>query len=421
MAVAKPPLKAAGRDSGGRGDKEDKDREGRAAVYAALVLAQVALSFGAAYLRLSLQAGEEPLEPVIFAMAREMLASPPLLLLSWYKSGVVLPPSADLGWFALLGLCLFLNQLFFLLGLQFSGVVVATCMQPSVPVFTVALAVLVFRTEAGSRQKLGGIFLAVGGAVVMVFGSSSGAAVGTDDTPVYGLSGRMLAGNACLLTNCLCASGFFITAKRLTGRHHAASVTAWAYCAASLCMLATAMATVPWERWSLPPHMLPALAYWVVVCSVGGYACLTWATSRLPASHVAASQCLQPFVGTLLGSMLLGEPITGWDLGALAILAGLAAVVTDKPRRPQWLLPGADLQDAEDGELGGSNGAVSGPPSFSQRRMSASGSGGISRASSRQLSQALSPPGANEGGSLASIPRMESDGSLSRHGLRSPQ
>ena len=40
-------------------------------------------------------------------------------------------------------------------------------------------------------------------------------------------------------------------------------------------------------------------------------------------------QCLQPFAGTFLGWALLGEGISWWDLGAIAILAGLACVVMD--------------------------------------------------------------------------------------------
>uniref|UniRef100_A0A7S1SPQ5 EamA domain-containing protein n=1 Tax=Tetraselmis chuii TaxID=63592 RepID=A0A7S1SPQ5_9CHLO len=372
-------------------EEEEKQKGRNMGVYGALVFTQVALSFGAAYLRISLQATEQPLEPVIFAMCREMLASPPLLAFSWYHTGVVVPPVSEAAGFMLLGFCLFLNQLFFLMGLQLSGVVVATCMQPSVPVFTVGMAVLVFRTEVGSMRKLSGIFMAVVGAVLMVFGSSSNATVARGETTFYGLSGKMLLGNLCLMTNCLCASLFFINAKRLTTRHHAASVTAWAYCAASFCMLVTAMVTVPLERWSIPVHAWAPLAYWVVVCSVIGYFCLTWATSRVPASHVAASQCLQPFVGTLMGYMLLGEHITWWDLGSVAILAGLATVVTD-----QTVAKDVSKLDAkgEDGcvmEVGSQAGDEL---VFIQRRMSAASSSSLSRVSSTRgaTELILSPP-----------------------------
>ena len=66
-----------------------------------------------------------------------------------------------------LGGCLFLNQLFYILGIDMSGVVVATCMQPTIPVFTAMLAVTM-GLEPGSCQKFLGIMLAVGGSICMV-------------------------------------------------------------------------------------------------------------------------------------------------------------------------------------------------------------------------------------------------------------
>ena len=66
-----------------------------------------------------------------------------------------------------LGVCLYLNQLCYIVGIDLSGVLVATCMQPAIPVFTAMLAVLL-RYETGSWQKAGGIAAAVAGSVCMV-------------------------------------------------------------------------------------------------------------------------------------------------------------------------------------------------------------------------------------------------------------
>jgi drug/metabolite transporter (DMT)-like permease len=46
--------------------------------------------------------------------------------------------------------------------------------------------------------------------------------------------------------------------------------------------------------------------------------------------QVAAFQCLQPFIGTLLAFWVLKEEPTAWDLGAIGIVAGLLLVSTDK-------------------------------------------------------------------------------------------
>lgn len=45
--------------------------------------------------------------------------------------------------------------------------------------------------------------------------------------------------------------------------------------------------------------------------------------------QVASFQCLQPFLGTLLAFMVLGEHPSWWDLGAIGILAGLGLVAND--------------------------------------------------------------------------------------------
>lgn len=46
--------------------------------------------------------------------------------------------------------------------------------------------------------------------------------------------------------------------------------------------------------------------------------------------QVASFQCLQPFVGTLLAFLVLGEEPSIWDLGAVGVVAGLVLVAFDR-------------------------------------------------------------------------------------------
>lgn len=78
-----------------------------------------------------------------------------------------LPKRQDLLHVAALGVCLFFNQLLYILGISLSGVLVATCMQPTIPVFTAMLAVML-KLESGSIQKFAGIAMAVLGSMSMV-------------------------------------------------------------------------------------------------------------------------------------------------------------------------------------------------------------------------------------------------------------
>lgn len=79
----------------------------------------------------------------------------------------ILPKRSDLLHVGALGVCLFFNQLMYILGISLSGVLVATCMQPTIPVFTAMLAVCL-QLESGSVQKFLGIGLAVLGSMSMV-------------------------------------------------------------------------------------------------------------------------------------------------------------------------------------------------------------------------------------------------------------
>lgn len=61
--------------------------------------------------------------------------------------------------------------------------------------------------------------------------------------------------------------------------------------------------------------------------------CQAWGRLRVihdVMTQVAAFQCLQPFVGTLLAFAVLGEEPSVWDVGAVGIFAGLYLIVSDK-------------------------------------------------------------------------------------------
>lgn len=86
-------------------------------------------------------------------------------------------------------------------------------------------------------------------------------------------------------------------------------VQAWTYLTAAAWMGVTAVATVPFSDWTLPQRVHGPLVYWIFVSSIAGYSIMTLATRYLPASQVSAFVCLQPFIGTLLAIVKLGEKV----------------------------------------------------------------------------------------------------------------
>lgn len=134
-----------------------------------LALTQTAFVLGAVYFKYNLNHEDEVhrLNPVVFAFTREAIAGTIMCLLAYITTRAV-PRRSDLSHFAIIGTLMYFNQLFYIVGVELSGVVVATCMQPAIPVFTVALTISLGKEPPSVRKSIG-IIAASAGAVCMVF------------------------------------------------------------------------------------------------------------------------------------------------------------------------------------------------------------------------------------------------------------
>lgn len=198
-----------------------------------MAFTQAAFVVGSVFLKGSLQlvdaAEGERFHPVVFAFAREASAGPILFAIAWTATGVAAPARQDAGRLVALGACLFASQLFYIIGIELSGVAAASCMQPAIPVFT-ALMGIGLGMEAASPQKLAGIALAATGAVCMVMGGlahAPPAAAGALGPPPR--FSAAATGNACLLANTMAMACYYILAKRAVAKYPPAAVAAWAY------------------------------------------------------------------------------------------------------------------------------------------------------------------------------------------------
>jgi drug/metabolite transporter (DMT)-like permease len=80
------------------------------------------------------------------------------------------------------------------------------------------------------------------------------------------------------------------------------------------------------------PLVLAALAYQGVVVAFASYLAWFWLLARYPASGVAAYSFWTPLVGVLAGALVLGERLTGYLGGAVALVAGGIYLVNRQPR-----------------------------------------------------------------------------------------
>ncbi|KAJ1455642.1 hypothetical protein M885DRAFT_463954 [Pelagophyceae sp. CCMP2097] len=332
------------------GSKAASERPSNLRIHAALVFTQIIFGAGSVVGSLGLPA----FNPLLFALIREGCAGPILLAISMLTTSARpwhLGP-ADRKGVGVLGLTIFGNQLFFIVGLKLSNPVAGSIWQPSQPIITAALAIALGWERARAR-RLAGIAIAFAGCATMVGLSASAVESSSMQNEVIG--------NACFFINCFATSCYVLRSKPMLRQWPSICITAWAYMCASFYMLAVGFVLNSWPAalkflcsdctnggWHVPPEALPALAYWIIFQSVLAYQLMTWANKFVSASLVSAYSVLQPVTSaSLTATILLCNAyrncadqdddvrhclsMPGYaDLGSLGVFVGLYFVVTSE-------------------------------------------------------------------------------------------
>lgn len=255
------------------------------------------------------------LPPLAFAGLRVAIATPVLLALAWRKDRCV-PSRGDMPTLALLGLLgVCLNQILFILGLQYTSATNAAILMPSIPVFAVAAAAVLGIERVGWR-RISGIALAILGALVLL---------GPGHTSQT--SGSRL-GNLLILLNCLSFATFLVLQRPILARLPWRTTIAWSFLFGSLPVLGFAAADLNRLDWgTLGGGTWTGLAYIIALPTIFSYTVNTWAVKRSSPTLAATYTTAQPLFAALLAAWLLGEHF-GWReaAGFLLIVAGLLRV-----------------------------------------------------------------------------------------------
>ena len=262
------------------------------------------------------------LDPLAVAGIRVIGATPLLFLMAWWLERA-LPTLRDLPTLAVLGLLgVFLNQILFIIGLQYTTATNAGILMPSIPVFTAAIAAL-FGVERLDKGQAVGIALAVAGAMVMLnpFG--------------FAMTRSTMFGNLLIILNCLSYAGYLVLQRPILRRLPPLTVTAWSFLFGGLGVVAVSFSSLL----NLSITAVPALVWWgllyiVLIPTALNYALNTWAVGRSSPSLAAAYIPLQPVAAGLLAALFLGES-AGWReaMGFVLIVAGLFLVSRGMNRR----------------------------------------------------------------------------------------
>ena len=208
-----------------------------------------------------------------------------------------------------------LNQWLFVKGLSLTTVINATLLGTTIPIFTLLVSIAL-RTDRASRRRLLGIALAASGVVYLI---------GPERTD---FSSATRLGDLLIVTNSLCYGTYIAISKDLMTRYSALTVITWIFIVGSV-------PTVPVGAISVSHVSLAnvsatvwlAIAYIVLVPTVGAYYLNAWALGRVPPSTVAVYIYLQPLIAFSLAPLLLGERLS-WRtiLASVLIFAGVLVV-----------------------------------------------------------------------------------------------
>ena len=271
-------------------------------------LATVALLFSANYIFGKL--GMREFAPLSFAWLR--IAGAAILMTIIVRNA---PPLSKEDFrrvtgFAILGVVI--NASLFLVGLSMTNVAIAAVLITTIPVFTLAIAILTGR-EPASMTRIGGIALAAAGALLVVGGESL---TGTR---------RSFLGAVLIVLNCLSYAIYLVISKPHMARLSARRVVAHMFLAGSILMLPVAGYSLVNERWSeVSGFAWMILGVVIVGPTTIAYLLQAWALRHADSSVVAAYTYVQPVLASILGAIFLAERIRPIVVAAaIMIFAGV--------------------------------------------------------------------------------------------------
>jgi drug/metabolite transporter (DMT)-like permease len=213
-----------------------------------------------------------------------------------------------------------LNQWLFVKGLSLTTVINATLLGTTIPIFTLLVSIAL-RTDRASVRRTLGILLSAAGVVYLIGPGSAG------------FSSATRLGDLLIVTNSICYGTYIAISKDLMTRYSALTVITWIF-------IVGAIATVPVGAISISHIPLAAVsasvwlavAYIIIVPTVGAYYLNAWALGRVPPSTVAVYIYLQPLIAFSLAPLLLGEKLNWRTIVASALIFAGVLVVTRRGR-----------------------------------------------------------------------------------------
>jgi drug/metabolite transporter (DMT)-like permease len=246
-----------------------------------------------------------------------------LLFILRARGRLVVPRRADIARLALYSLLgVVLNQFLFVKGLALSTVVNSTLLGTAIPVSTLVVGALLGYEKLSARSALGTL-IAAAGVVYLV------------DPFRASLVGDKTLGNLLLVANTIAYGSYIAISQDVFRRYGALVSITWVFvlgCVVAIPFGGYYLSDVPLAN--LGWHVWLAVAYIILVPTVGAYYLNAWALERVSPSTVAVYVYLQPLIAYAVAPFFLGaeEQWTARTFVAAALIFAGVAVVTLRPR-----------------------------------------------------------------------------------------
>lgn len=282
---------------------------------AALVLAVVAVSFSAIFIRL---ADDQPATIVLIRMVFTVVLLLPLLARDAARRAV---PQTRRDWLMVTASGVFLAAHFltWTFSLRYTSVASAVLLVTIHPVLVAWLGRRLLG-EAVSMRLAAGIALALAGTAITSGGD-------------WRLGTRDLFGDLLALAGAATFTGYLLIGRSVRSRTGTAGYSTPVYAVAAVCCIGV----VPLTGGSVLPTPRTALACLGLagVCTVLGHTVFNWTLRHLRTALVSVSLLGEPVITSLLAIPILGELPHGQAIaGGAVILAGLALAMTERAQAP---------------------------------------------------------------------------------------
>jgi drug/metabolite transporter (DMT)-like permease len=214
------------------------------------------------------------------------------------------------------------NQFLFVKGLSLTTVINAEILSTTIPVYALTISILL-GYDRWSLKSVGGMLIAAAGVVYLINPTRAD------------LTTQTTTGNILILINSFLYAIFIVISKSLYERYGALNVITWIFVVGSLITIPVGIYSVQQENLAaMDANVWLALAFIILLPTVGAYYLNAYALTRVSPSTVAIYIYLQPLMAFGFAPLLLGEQ---WNyrtiVAALLIFIGVALVTTNKDNR----------------------------------------------------------------------------------------